>query len=164
MKTDIRQHDISDCAAAVICSVARHYGRDIPLTVIREASGTSSLGTSVKGVIDACTQLGFKAGGYRSPEKDFAPLRKLGYPIVLHIINRRGDLHFVVLYGLKGGKATIMDPAPGRHLKISEAELREMWTGYLIVITPDPGKASFSKRPVSPLKQLVTILISSRSL
>ncbi|MBQ7575730.1 MAG: peptidase domain-containing ABC transporter [Bacteroidales bacterium] len=163
MKTDIRQHDISDCAAAVICSVARHYGRDIPLTVIREASGTSSLGTSVKGVIDACTQLGFKAGGYRSPEKDFAPLRKLGYPIVLHIINRRGDLHFVVLYGLKGGKATIMDPAPGRHLKISEAELREMWTGYLIVITPDPGKASFSKRPVSPLKQLVTILASIKS-
>lgn len=163
MKTDIRQHDISDCAAAVICSVARHYGRDIPLTLIREASGTSSLGTSVKGVLDACSQLGFKAGGYKSADKDFAPLRKIGFPVVLHIVNRRGDLHFVVLYGLKNGKAIIMDPAPGKHVRLSEEELRRMWTGYLIVITPDPGKAFLSKRPVSPLKQLVTILASIKS-
>ena len=164
MKTDIKQHDITDCAAAVICSVARHYGREIPLTAIREASGTNTLGTSIKGVLDACTALGFRAGGYKSPEKDFEPLRKVPLPVVLHTVNKRGDLHFVVLYGLKKGKAIIMDPAPGKHVRITEAELREMWTGYLIVITPDPGKALFSQPAVSPLKQFFTILASIKSI
>ena len=44
MRTAIKQHDLSDCGAAALCSVARYFGRDIPLTVIREASGTDRAG------------------------------------------------------------------------------------------------------------------------
>ena len=56
MKTDVRQHDLSDCAAACIASIARYYGEVVPLTVIREASGTSAAGTSIKGILDACRE------------------------------------------------------------------------------------------------------------
>ena len=73
MKTNIRQHDISDCAAACVASVARHYGVAVPLTVIREASGTSMAGTSLKGILDACREIGFHAVAYKSDEKRRGP-------------------------------------------------------------------------------------------
>jgi len=164
MKTDIRQHDITDCAAAAICSIARHYGYDIPLTVIREASGTGSLGTSVKGILDACKSLGFESGAYKSPERDVAVLKNLNNPAILHIINRRGDLHFVVLYGIRGRKAVVMDPAKGRHVRIALETLKEMWTGYIVIITPDPGRALSHTPSVSHLKRLASILASLKSI
>lgn len=161
MKTDIRQHDITDCAAASLCSIARHYGHDIPLTLIREASGTGSLGTSIKGILDACKTLGFEAGAYKSPEKDVDILKGLKTPAILHVINRRGDLHFVVLYGFHGKRATVMDPARGKHIRISTDSLKHMWTGYIVIVTPDPGRVLSYKRPVSPLKRLASILAST---
>lgn len=163
MRTDVKQHDITDCAAAAICSIARHYGRDIPLTVIRESAGTGALGTSVKGVLDACRTLGFEAGAYRVPEKDTAPLARLTVPAILHVINRKGDLHFVVLYGIGEKKATIMDPAKGRHIRLKLSELRDMWTGYLVIMTPDPSKEFSQTHAVSPLRRLLAILASQNS-
>ena len=139
MKTDIRQHDATDCAAACLASVARHYGRDIPLTVIREASGTSRAGTSIKGILDAARELGFRAQAWKSEEKDVEALRKLEGPAILHVVNKAGDLHFIVLYALTADRAVVMDPAEGKHLKINIKLLQEEWTGYLAVVRPEPG-------------------------
>ncbi len=138
MKTDIRQHDVTDCAAACLASVARHYGRDIPLTVIREASGTSVAGTSIKGILDAARELGFKAQAWKSDAKDVEDLRKLQGPAILHVVNSTGDLHFIVLYALTAGRAVVMDPSVGKHLKIKLEQLQEEWTGYLATVRPDP--------------------------
>ena len=140
MKTAIQQHDISDCAAACIASVARHYGQDVPISLIRERSGTSQAGTSIKGILDACRAIGFQATGYKSDDKSFAALAGLQEPVILHIINEREDLHFVVLYGLRGAKARVMDPSRGKMLNIPVARLREQWTGYLVTLRPDPAR------------------------
>lgn len=137
MKTDIRQHDRSDCASACIASVARHYGCDIPLALIREASGTTAQGTTVQGVLDACPKIGFRARAYKSLEKDTADLAGPELPVILHTVTKQGVLHFIVLYSLRGKKAVIMDPAEGRHIKISLQELSELWTGYLITLAPE---------------------------
>ena len=110
MNTNVKQHDITDCAAACISSIARHYGKDIPLTVIREASGTSRTGTTIKGVIDACRELGFKAEAYKSDKKEVEALMKVPFPVILHVVTRLGDLHFMVLFGNRKGKALVMDP------------------------------------------------------
>ena len=139
MKTDIRQHDVTDCAAACLASVARHYGQDIPLTVIREASGTSRAGTSIKGILDAGRELGFRAQAWKSDTKDTEALRQLEGPAILHVVNAAGDLHFIVLYGLAGDRAVVMDPAQGKHLKINLKQLQEEWTGYLVTLRPEPG-------------------------
>ena len=142
MKTAIRQHDISDCAAACMASVARHYGQDIPLSVIREASGTSAAGTSIKGILDACRELGFRAAGYKSDEKQLESLYGLAEPVILHVVNKRGDLHFVVLYTLNRRYARIMDPEWGRVRRLPAEELRDAWTGYLVTMAPDPERPS----------------------
>lgn len=147
MKTDIRQHDLSDCAAACIASVARHYGRDIPLSVIREASGTSQAGTSIKGILDACRSAGFRAAAYKSEEKQLEQLYGLPDPLILHTVNGRGDLHFVVLYALSARRARIMDPERGKTVRISAEQLRTQWTGYLVTMTPD---TEAENRPADP--------------
>ena len=141
-KTDILQHDVSDCAAACLVSIARHYGKDVPLTVIREASGTSLAGTSFKGIIDACPQFGFCARAYKSDEKDVEALQKLDGPAILHTVNRQGDLHFIVFYGMSRGRALLMDPAAGKHIRLSFERLKEEWTGYLATVRPDPDAGS----------------------
>ena len=143
MKTAIRQHDISDCAAACLASVARHYGVAVPLTFIREASGTSQAGTSIKGILDACRQIGFQAAAYKSDDKRIEGLYGLSEPVILHIVNKRGDLHFVVLESLTPKTARVMDPERGKTLRVATATLAKQWTGYLVTLHPDPeGKAA----------------------
>ena len=137
MKTAIRQHDISDCAAACIASVARHYGEDIPLSFIREASGTSQAGTSIKGILDAAKAIGYRATGYKSDDKDLDSLRNLQDPVILHVVNERGDLHFVVLYGLSQRHARVMDPSRGKIIRMAASRLQAQWTGYLVTLSPE---------------------------
>ena len=142
MKRDIRQHDITDCAAAAVCSIARHYGHDIPLTLIREASGTSASGTTLKGIMDACARTGFTAAAYCSRERDIEALRGVALPAILHTVNSRNELHFVVLYRLDRKRATIMDPAVGKHIRRDIEALQREWTGYLVTMYPACGKNS----------------------
>src|SRR5574344_1131511 len=123
MKQDIKQHDKTDCAAACIASIARRYGYRIPLTIIREASGTGRGGTTIKGIIDACGEIGFSAKAFKSPEADINPLYKVQCPVILHLLKENGDLHFVVLYAINTVKATIMDPAEGTRCKIKTEQL-----------------------------------------
>jgi len=138
MSTNIKQHDATDCAVACFASVAAWYGIDIPLTIIRETSGTDKTGTSFKGIIDACGQLGFKAKALKSEQKSIDPLYKLKIPAILHILTENNDLHFVVLYKMERRHAVIMDPAIGERRKISIDKLQEQWSGYLLIMTPDP--------------------------
>ncbi|MBO6081952.1 MAG: peptidase domain-containing ABC transporter [Bacteroidales bacterium] len=138
MKTNIRQHDISDCAAACVASVARHYGVAVPLTVIREASGTSMAGTSLKGILDACREIGFQAVAYKSDEKKLENLFGLAEPVILHITDQHDNLHFVVLQAIGARGARVMDPAVGKTVKMPVEKLRRQWTGYLVTMKPAP--------------------------
>ena len=150
MKTAIRQHDITDCAAACIVSIARHYGEDIPLSLVRETSGTSQAGTSIKGILDAAQAIGFRATGYKSEEKSLDKLQDLKDPVILHVVNDRGDLHFVVLYALTPRHARVMDPARGKLIRMERARLQEQWTGYLVTLAPEAERSDDrprSKRP-----------------
>lgn len=137
MNTDVQQHDITDCAAACMVSISRHYGRNIPIAVMREASGTSLSGTTVKGIVDACRKVGFRAHGYKSEEKNLEPLRHLKLPVILHTVNSSEDLHFVVLYGIGKKKATLMDPSRGAHVRMKLEQLQREWTGFLVTMEPD---------------------------
>ncbi|NLO10626.1 MAG: hypothetical protein GX129_12285, partial [Clostridiales bacterium] len=36
----IKQHDITDCAAACLATISKQYGLKLPISKIREAAGT----------------------------------------------------------------------------------------------------------------------------
>ena len=139
MKTNIRQHDLSDCAAACVASIARHYGEAVPLTVIREASGTSGAGTSLKGILDACRAIGFQAAAYKSDDKQVEVLSGLSEPVILHVLDPHENLHFVVLQSVGTRNARVMDPAVGKVVRMPLEKLRKQWTGYLVTLQPAPA-------------------------
>jgi ATP-binding cassette subfamily B protein len=161
-RTNIRQHDRTDCAAACIASIAGWYGYSIPLTVIREASGTGAYGTTVKGILDACREIGFTAKGYKSETGDTTPLLGLGCPAILHILKENGDLHFYVLYKINGKKAIVMDPAEGRRVKKDIDTLHKEWSGYLVIMRPDPDFTQFRGKRGHFSKYASLLLLTKR--
>lgn len=64
-KITIKQHDITDCGAACLASVAAHYKLQLPIAHIRQYAGTDKKGTNVLGMVEAAEKLGFEAKGVR---------------------------------------------------------------------------------------------------
>ncbi len=133
----IRQHDMTDCAVACIAAIAEAYGLKMPLIAIRDACGASKGGTTIQGIVDACSKICLSARAFKSTDKDVSILHKINSPSILHFIKKNGDLHFVVFCKSEKKKLVIMDPADGEKHRMTENELKELWSGYIILIRPD---------------------------
>lgn len=137
----IKQHDRSDCAVACIAAIARYYGLALPLAAIRQECGASVSGTTIKGIIDGCRAVNLDASPYKSTGKDLDAISIEQLPAILHITTEEGELHFVVLCTVSKKQATVMDPARGKIIKMDKERLKQLWSGYLVVITPGKGFA-----------------------
>ena len=62
----VMQRDLSDCGAACLSSIARHYRRPLPLALLAEGASRIS-GHTVLGLVEAATSLGFTAKGVKGP-------------------------------------------------------------------------------------------------
>ena len=49
----VQQHDVTDCAAACLKSVATHYGRTLSVARLRQYASTDLRGTNVLGLVEA---------------------------------------------------------------------------------------------------------------
>lgn len=61
MQKVILQQDETDCAAACLATVARHYGKRIAINRIRAIAGTDGVGTTGLGIVKAARELGLSA-------------------------------------------------------------------------------------------------------
>lgn len=119
----IKQHDITDCGAACLASIAAHYNLQIPIARIRQYAGTDKKGTNVLGVLEAAQKLGFEAKGVRG---DFDSLFKIPKPSIAHVIVNKKLHHYVVIYEVTKKHITIMDPGDGKlHKKTHDAFTKE---------------------------------------
>ncbi|MBV9385788.1 MAG: peptidase domain-containing ABC transporter [Chroococcidiopsidaceae cyanobacterium CP_BM_ER_R8_30] len=135
----ILQHNEEDCGAACLASIARYYGRTVGLNQVREAVGTGQLGTTLLGLRQGAEALGFQARAARTSAEFLERLSEVPLPAIIHW---RG-YHWVVLYGQRGKKYAIADPAVGvRYL--SKAELKECWKDYIILLL-EPDQVRFSE-------------------
>nr|WP_041607779.1 cysteine peptidase family C39 domain-containing protein [Halobacteroides halobius] len=90
----IKQHDITDCAAACLATISKHYDLEIPITQIREIAGTDKRGTNALGVIKAAKELGFEAKGVKGQSDDLTSEVLLS--AIAHVV--KDDLmHYVVI-------------------------------------------------------------------
>ncbi len=146
---NIRQHYRYDCGAACLSSVASYYGIKASLAHIRILCGCTPEGISIQGIIDGARKLGLNAKGYKSAEKDIAPLAGISAPMIAHIANEEKYLHFVTVFDIGKRKLSIMDPATGKTRRMPLGEFTEKWTGYIIVAVPDghTGKGTPSASP-----------------
>ena len=124
----MRQIDQMDCGAACVEMLCRSFGHDVSMASIRYAVGTSTDGTTLRGLIRGGDEIGLAMRPIKSsPDRvDTLPL-----PAIVHW---QGN-HWIVLYRIDGDRLRVADP--GRGLRtVSRAELEEKWSGYAALAAP----------------------------
>lgn len=148
-KITIKQHDITDCGAACLASVAAHFDLQMPISKIRQYAGTDKKGTNVYGLIKAAEKIGFEAKGVKG---DFESLFKIPKPAIAHVIVKEELHHYVVIYEVSKAHVKIMDPGTGKMEKHTHEDFEKEWTGVLVLLLPNEEfkkgneKASVFKR------------------
>lgn len=130
----IKQHDIKDCGAACLASVAIHYGLKMPIAKIRQICHTDTRGTNVLGLVQGLEQMGFNAKGVKG---GVDALPDLPLPAIAHIIVNGQMHHYVVIYKVTKDKITVMDPARGKLEDYKIEDFSKIWTGVLILLEPN---------------------------
>lgn len=160
-RTQIKQHDITDCGAACLASVAAHYELRLPIARIRQLANTDQKGTNILGLLEAANKLGFQAKGVRGT---FESLFKIPKPAIAHVMvnsprgvpsqtpevapkspmgtfiappSGAGGLHYVVIYETTPKYILVMDPGDGKFHKKSHTDFKAIWTGALVLLLPD---------------------------
>ena len=125
------QIDVTDCGAACLAMVCRHFGRDVPLAHIRSLVNTSTDGTSLTGITLGAEELGLAT---RTVKSSPANLDRLAFPAIAHY----GGNHWVVVYGANAKHVRVADPATGIR-KLPRAEFEKEWTGYIALFAVTPA-------------------------
>jgi len=129
----VLQASEEDCGAACLAAISRHYGRTLSITRSREAVGTGQLGTTLLGLKRGSEVLGFNARSVKASKEVVDRIKELPLPAVIHW----KGYHWVVLYGKRGRKYIIADPAAGiRYL--NRQELTAAWNGIMLLLQPNP--------------------------
>ncbi len=155
----IKQHDITDCGAACLASVAAHYKLHLPIARIRQYASTDQKGTNVLGMIEAAQKLGFTAKGVKGT---FDSLTKIPKPAIAHIIVKEKLHHFVVIYQITATHVIVMDPADGKIHKLPYEEFKQQWTGVLVLLLPSEEFA-IGNQKVSVASRLMQLIRPHRT-
>lgn len=132
----VLQQSEEDCGAACIASIAKYHGRTFTLNRMREAVGTGQLGTTLLGLRRGSESLGFNARSVRAAPEVLTKLNHIPLPAIIHWKNN----HWVVLYGKRGKKYVVADPAVGMRY-LSQQQLIEGWTDWvMLLVEPDPTR------------------------
>lgn len=161
-QTEIKQHDITDCGAACLASIAAHYGLFMPIARIRQIASTDKKGTNVLGMTIAAEKLGFSAKGVKAlnddDTKNIAPLLKIPLPAIAHVMIDGRLLHYVVIYKASKDWVKVMDPAVGKIEKWSIEKFEQMWTGVLILMVPDEDVFKKGSEKISIMSRFLYLL------
>jgi ATP-binding cassette subfamily B protein len=170
----IQQLDAMDCGPTSLKMVAKYYGKDIDIVLLREACHIDREGVSIRGIADGAERIGFRTMAVQVPIgvlKEEMPLPCIAY------WNQR---HFVVLHEIRNGKYHVADPATG-NVVYTEEEFCKNWIaggqadGIALGLEPSPdfyeeGPAAFQSKYLSlafllrylkPYKQLVAQILLS---
>ncbi|WP_421826382.1 peptidase domain-containing ABC transporter [Larkinella sp.] len=137
-RTLVFQQGQSDCGVACLVSILRYYGGNSPLERLRELSGTDPQGTTLLGLYQAASQIGFDAEGMEAERIENLKTDVTG-PVILHLLLEDRLLHYVVCYGWNEQKCHFLIGDPARGLTTyTEAELSDRWSSrVLLALTPN---------------------------
>ena len=124
----ILQRNAVECAAACLCMIFAHYGKEVSLDQMCDETTVKKGYCSAGDIVRATERCGFSWTGYR---KEPETLREFNMPCIVH-----WDFnHFVVLEGFKDGHVFINDPAIGER-KLTEQEFDQSFTGVVLFLQP----------------------------
>ena len=129
----VLQASEEDCGAACLASICKYYGRMLSINRSRDAVGTGQLGTTLLGLKRGSESLGFNTRSVKASHEVIDKIKEIPLPAVIHW----QGYHWVVLYGKRGNKYIVADPAVGiRYL--NKTELMAGWNGIMLLLQPDP--------------------------
>lgn len=129
----VKQHDITDCGAACLQSVATHYNLELPIARIRQLAGTDTKGTNVLGLVEAAQKMGFDAKGVKG---NLEAIMDIPVPAIAHVVLAQRLSHYMVIYKVTKEDILIMDPFDGALHHYRYAAFKEIWTGVLVLLLP----------------------------
>jgi ATP-binding cassette subfamily B protein RaxB len=143
----VLQAEAAECALACLAMVAAAHGLRIDLPALRRRFAMSLKGATMAELLRMAGALHL---GGRAVRVELDQLEQLAMPCILH-----WDLnHFVVLVSMRGGVATLHDPARGqRRMKL--AELSPHFTGVALELVPTADFAPIEERAPVTLRALL---------
>lgn len=163
-----KQPDSKDCGPTCLRIIAKHYGKLISITEIREISETTREGSSLLKLSDAAESIGFKSIGVKL---NFEKLKDAPMPLIVHWDKN----HHVVVYRIKKNVVYISDPAYGL-ISYSKGEFISRWIGnnadeyskegitLLLEVTPSFKKQKWEESDKRSLGFLYQYLTNYKSL
>ncbi|WP_372905387.1 peptidase domain-containing ABC transporter [Rhodohalobacter sp.] len=115
-----KQFDQMDCGPTCLRMVSKHYGRAYTMDTLRQKSGINREGVSLLGISEAAEEIGFRTVGAKltwEQLKGEAPL-----PCIIYW----NQVHFVVVYRIKGDTVYLADPAKGK-VTYQKKEFLQQW-------------------------------------
>lgn len=156
-----KQLDAMDCGPACLRMVAKFYGKNFTLQILRDRSFITRRGVSLLGISDAAESIGMRSMGIKI---SFERLKKAPLPCIVHWKQE----HFIVVYKIKKDKVFIANPAFGK-VTCSVEEFLKGWVStekdgvgqglcLLLEPTPDFFKQSDEKLNKGSFKFLFSYL------
>lgn len=142
-----RQLELTDCGPVCIQIIAAYYGKNIPLSQLREYCNVTRIGISIQDLLTGCKRIGFDSV---AAHVNINEIGRMPLPAILFWRQE----HFVVLYKIKKRKGTryfyIVDPSFGKAC-LQETDFLQDWTednfqGVVCVIEPTEDFFSMHKR------------------
>ncbi len=124
----VLQTESAECGLACLAMVAAHHGHEIDLATLRQRHSFSMQGATLAHLMQVAGALELAA---RPIKVELQSLPKLAMPAVLHW----NFNHFVVLAGMRGDRAVILDPARGERL-LTLDEISPHYTGVCLELRP----------------------------
>ena len=141
------QLELTDCGPVCIQIIAAYYGKNIPLSQLREYCNVTRIGISIQDLLTGCKRIGFDSV---AAHVNINEIGRMPLPAILFWRQE----HFVVLYKIKKRKGTryfyIVDPSFGKAC-LPETDFLQDWTednfqGVVCVIEPTEDFFSMHKR------------------
>ncbi|MBV8209930.1 MAG: cyclic nucleotide-binding domain-containing protein, partial [Burkholderiaceae bacterium] len=137
----IEQAEETDCGAACLAMVCKHYGIDMALGKLRELANVTTQGATLESLARTGESIGFTTRGLQCP---FDTMRGFELPFIVHW----QGYHYVVVYGVSSAHVWVADPAVGFR-KLGVEEFERGWNGMCLTFTPrqDMAQVSASRSP-----------------
>lgn len=157
--TYVKQHDLTDCAAACMAMICLHYKKETNITKLRDIMGTDLKGTNLIGLSKCAEVLGFSSQAIRVDREGF--LSHYTLPAIANVITKEGLSHFVVVFKITRNHVIIGDPAKDLE-KVEIDTFYKNFTGAMLLLKPNTAFAGGKQKGIRMFERYLKLLLPQK--
>ncbi len=159
--TFVKQHDVTDCAAACMAMVCLHYKKETIITKLRDVMGTDLKGTNLIGLSKCAENLGFSSQAVRVDREGL--LSEYTLPAIANVVTKEGLSHFVVIFKITKTHIIVGDPAKDLE-KVKIDEFYKSFTGALLLLKPNAEFIGGKQKGAKMFDRYIKLLLPQKKL